>query len=128
MNEVTLKKEFAVDADDLVDELITVAKETGWRLAKMQYEVSTFTASHAELRIHNGNELKVNYTLTAKWKDLGDVLELELSVVEPDYDWTKSTCKEKCQEIMDSLSAESLQERPFADPKNFMFDEFESKN
>lgn len=103
MNQSVQIKEFPLPCDEIVDKLLMAVQDTGWKLSKMRYEMTLLEASQLKHHIHNGKETDVTYKLTAVWADLDGSTELELVVIEEDFDWTENECHNRCQALMDTL-------------------------
>jgi hypothetical protein len=128
MSQKVLKKEFPMDLDDLVDVLLTALRTNGWNLSKMQYEVAALQAQQ-KLRLKNGEKaVAVSLELTAKWKDCGDGIELEIIVQDPVHEWTDKECAEQCLAIMAALPDEKSYDTLYSKQPDFIYDEFESNN
>lgn len=128
MKESSMKREFFMDADDLVDEILSALKTNGWTLSKMQYEMSRLIATCKEQREFEGKKADLNFTLTASWNDLGDALELEVHVTEPDHDWTEKDCMTKVSAVLGALKQEKTYDSLYAPQHGLVFDDFESNN
>ena len=117
-----------MDVDDIVDEVLTALRTTGWSLKKMQYEMCKLTASCQEKRDHQGKKIELSFALSATWQDMGDAIELELLVEEPDHDWTEKDCITKCSAILGAIKQEKTYQSLYASQNGMVFDDFESNN
>ncbi len=128
MSEKVIRKEFPLDIDDLVDHVLSALRSNGWNLAKMQYEMACLTANQKQKIKHDEASIAVTFELIAKWKDLGDGIELELTVQEPEHDWTNAECAERCSAIMDAMPEDKTYDTLYSRQPDFIMDEFESNN
>ena len=124
-----MKKEFHMEIDDLVDNLLGAVNGNGWTLGKMQYELGTLSAGKIEKKQDADNKsVTVKFVLTATWQDFTDALELEVLVKDEDNDWTDGYCAEKCATIIDAIEDKKSYENLYSENTDFVFDEFESNN
>ena len=128
MNQCSMKREFFVQIDEIVDELLTAVRQAGWTLTKMQYEVCTLTATWKEKREFEGKKVDVTFHLTAHWQDFGDSLELDVLVEEKDFDFTDQECKTKCSAVLALMRQEKTYQSLYAPSHGLVFDDFESNN
>jgi hypothetical protein len=128
MSEKSMKKEFHMEIDDLVDALLQNLNSHGWNLGKMQYELGTLTAGRSEKVLDDGKAVPVKFELVATWQDFGDALELEVVVKDPEHDWTDGCCAQKCATIIDSIEDRKSYENLYSENTDFVFDDFESNN
>jgi hypothetical protein len=123
-----MKREFYVDVDDLVDDLLTSVRQNGWTLSKMQYEICQLTATCKESRESDGQRVTVTFSLTAHWQDFGDSIELDVLVEEGNFEFTEQECKTKCSAVLGSLKQEKTYQSLYAPQHGLVFDDFESNN
>lgn len=128
MSEKSMKKEFHMDIDDLVDALLQNINANGWNLGKMQYELGSLTATQTEKVLNEGNAVSVRFELSAVWQDFGDALELEVVVKDADNDWTDGSCAQKCATMIDAIEDKKSYDSLYSDNTDFVFDDFESNN
>jgi hypothetical protein len=128
MNQCSMKREFYVEIDDLVDELLTSVRQNGWTLSKMQYEICQLTATCTEKREADGKKVDVTFSLTAHWQEYDDSIELDVLVEEKNFDFTDQECKTKCSAVLASLKQEKTYQSLYAPQHGLVFDEFESNN
>ena len=128
MNQCSMKREFYVGVDEIVDDLLTSVRQNGWTLSKMQYEICQLKATCNEKREADGKKVDVTFALTAHWQDYGDSIELDVVVEEGKYDFTDQECKTKCSAVLASLKQEKTYESLYAPQHGLVFDDFESNN
>jgi hypothetical protein len=130
MNQCSMKREFFIEIDDLVDELLSSVRQNGWTISKMQYEICQLTATCIEKRETDGKKVDVTFSLTAHWQDYGDSIELDALVEEGNFDFTDQECKVKCSAVLASIKVkqEKTYQSLYAPQHGLVFDEFESNN
>ena len=128
MSQKALKKEFHLDIDDLVDELLSALRNNNWQLNKMQYELASLHAQQKQKLKHGEKNVDVRFDLIAKWKDCGDGVELEILVEEPEHDWTGKDCAAHCTAIMEAMPDEKSYDTLYAQQPDFIYEDFESNN
>jgi hypothetical protein len=131
MSQALIKREYYVDVDDLVDQLLDSVRQNGWTLSKMQYESSKLEATRrARKPSPNGDKKneQLVFHLVAEWKDLGDAVELLVTVDSATPVAEVSDCREECAKVCDKLpEARSYQNLYSGDP-GAIFEEFENNN
>lgn len=103
----SLTRNFLIEADDLVDEILSALKKFQWTNLKMNYELSTLCATRTVEGIERLAASAVTYVLTAKWTEQEEEVELTIAVENHDGRSTAASCQQYCREMMDSLFAES---------------------
>jgi hypothetical protein len=114
MNQCSMKREFYMDIDDIVDELITALKANGWTLSKMNYELGKLAATRKEKKEHKGESVDLTFDLTAVWRDFEEVIELEILVQEADQPWTEKDCITKCSNVIGAIKEEKSYQSLYA--------------
>ncbi|HEY9685105.1 MAG TPA: hypothetical protein V6C86_26250 [Oculatellaceae cyanobacterium] len=130
MNHCSMKREFYMDIDDIVDELLTALKAGGWTLSKMNYELCKLTATSKERKEHKGESFELTFGLIAIWRDMEDLIELEIVVEEAEQSWTEKECITKCSAVIGAIKEEKTYQSLYAQGGGMDFDneDFESNN
>ena len=128
MNQCSMKREFYVDVDDLVDDLLRAVRENGWTLEKMQYEICQLIAHCKEKREFDGKKVDVSFKLTAHWQDFEDSIELDVLVEENEFEFSEQECKTKCSAVLAAMKQEKTYQSLYAPQHGLVLDEFESNN
>lgn len=85
-------RNFLVDADDLVDELLGAIKAQDWKNLKMQYQVGTL---HADKQHEDDG-----FTLQAEWTEFEEEVQLKITV-----GGSEDTLPARQQECLDLINA-----------------------
>jgi hypothetical protein len=88
-------RNFLVDTDDLVDELLSTINRCDWKNLKMQYQLSKLQASKPA----TGEEK--TYDLLAEWNELDEEVQLRIAVAGTEESLTSR--QQACLEVMDAL-------------------------
>lgn len=90
---VAITRNFLVDADELVDELLSAIKQFNWTDLKMEYQLG---------RLHTARkDTEHGYELNAEWKEFDEEVQLRISVNgSPE---TLEQRQQMCNEIMNAL-------------------------
>jgi hypothetical protein len=91
----------------------------------MQYELAKLTANYKE---QPSELIARELILTATWNDLGDAIELDLTVQDPTEAWLEKDCIEKCTALLKAIKQEKTYQNLYAAPHGLVFDDFESNN
>lgn len=90
----SLTRNFLIDTDDLIDELLSVIKSQDWRDLKMQYQLGKLQA------IKTASEQAINYALLVEWNEFDEEVQLRIAVAGPD-----DSLRQRQQECSDLMSA-----------------------
>ena len=102
----SITRNFLIEADDLVDEILSALKKYRWSDVKMKYELGTLSASVVEKKGEH-KTADSTYVLSCKWEEQEEEVELTLSVETQSTESAPEQCQKYCQELMDSLFADS---------------------
>lgn len=90
-----LTRNFLVDTDDLVDELLSGLKACDWKDLKMQYQVGHLQANKVD---ESDGEI---YELQADWSELDEEVQLRIAV--SGTDTSLPARQQECMDVMNSL-------------------------
>lgn len=99
-NSATLTRNFLVEDDDLVDELLSAMKDRGWSNLKMEYQLGKLAASK-----QSGRE---TIWLTVEWKEFDEEMQLRMAVI---GELADADLQKECLGLMDSLFAQEVYRR-----------------
>ncbi len=88
-------RNFLVDTDDLVDELLSAINRCHWKNLKMQYQLSKLQASKPA-----DGEMKA-YDLHAEWNELDEEVQLRIAVAGTEE--SLASRQQECLEVMNAL-------------------------
>jgi hypothetical protein len=131
MNQASIKREYGVDVDDLVDQLLASVRQNGWTLSKMQYESSKLEATRKIKKPSPVNAPKseeIAFRLIAEWKDLGDGVELTVSVDSNAAFAEVGDCREQCTNVLNGIPEERTYQNLYAGDPGAIFEEFDNNN
>ncbi|CAN5202763.1 hypothetical protein BH10CYA1_BH10CYA1_49250 [soil metagenome] len=89
-------RNFLVDTDDLIDELLSAIKAHDWRSLKMQYQVGKLHATKEAQE--NGQQ---DYDLLVEWNEFDEEVQLRIAVAGTDD--TLTSRQQECSDLMNAM-------------------------
>lgn len=91
----SVTRNFLVDTDDLIDELLSVIKAQDWRDLKMQYQIGKLQATKtAQERGHT-------FELMVEWNEFDEEVQLRIAVAGSDESLPQR--QQECSELMTAM-------------------------
>jgi len=91
----TVTRNFLVDTDDLVDELLSAIKAHDWRHLKMQYQLGKLQASKVTQEENQDLQLHV------EWNEFDEEVQLRIAVAGTDE--SLSLRQQECIDLMNAM-------------------------
>ena len=91
----SVTRNFLVDTDDLIDELLSAIKSQDWRDLKMQYQVGKLQASKT------AQEEGHTYELFVEWNEFDEEVQLRIAVAGTDE--SLSLRQQECSDLMNAM-------------------------
>lgn len=90
----SVTRNFLVDADDLIDELLSVLKAHGWTDLKMQYQLGKLQATKT---LQKSNQ---NFEMQVDWNEFDEEVQMRIAIYGGD-----ESLPERQQECSDLINA-----------------------
>jgi hypothetical protein len=90
-------RNFLVDTDDLVDELLSAINSCDWKNLKMQYQLSRLEASKPAPEPENTGK----FDLHAEWNELDEEVQLRIAITGTEA--SLPSRQQECLEVMNAL-------------------------
>jgi hypothetical protein len=91
----SVTRNFLVDTDDLVDELLSAVNSCDWKNLKMQYQLSRLEASKP------ASETIGKLDLHAEWNELDEEVQLRIAITGTEL--SLPSRQQECLEVMNAL-------------------------
>ncbi|HEY9677787.1 MAG TPA: hypothetical protein V6C76_07245 [Drouetiella sp.] len=95
-----LTRNFLVDTDDLVDELLSAIKTCAWKDLKMQYQLGKLQASKVAA------ESEEKYDLLAEWAELEEEVQLRVAIAGAEENFPAR--QQECMDLMNAMFPDDI--------------------
>jgi hypothetical protein len=102
----SITRNFLVEDDDLVDELLAAINQQGWSGLKMEYQFAKLSALRRSAP-NNGSGSQM-LTLAAEWTELDEEMQLRISI---SGETSQEILQRQCLAVMEALFAVEIYRR-----------------